>query len=117
MSAARALGGTPGAGSGARAGAQVWSLRGHCRLGLAGTSGFSLAGGRQTLAPGVSPASYLPTPAGAAPETGLCPTRRGAAAARALSRGARTTCFAANRGRRLIQSELLKGAATPPPFP
>lgn len=83
--------------------------------------GFLAGKGHQTRAPGVSPVPHRPTapPRRCGTRDRTLPHAAGSSSSRSrvLSRGARTTCSAANRRRRLIQSELLKGAATPPPLP
>lgn len=106
-----------------------WRGQGH-KFGHSGDTA-----GRPKAARGVSrwqgaarlePLAFPLCPAAPPPHPGGCGTRgrtlphaagSSSSRSRALSRGARTTCFAANRRRRLIQSELLKGAATPPPLP
>lgn len=85
---------------------------GHCR-----DIGFLAGGGQTDSSPWRFACVLPPHPSGCGTSDRTLPHAAGSCSRRALSRGARTTCFAANRGRRLIQSELLKGAATPPPFP
>lgn len=114
--AARALDGTPGGRTVAREGAQVWTLRGHCRLGKAGRGARRWRAGRpgrpQPQAFPRWPPSQ-PTPVGAAAAGGLCPTRPEPRPLPALP-GA-PTCLAAERRGRCVQGALLRAAAAPPP--
>lgn len=80
--------------------------------------GFLAGKGQPDSSPWRFPCAPPPHPGGCGTRGRTLPHAAGSSSrSRALSRGARTTCSAANRRRRLIQSELLKGAATPPPLP
>lgn len=82
--------------------------------------GQSRAGGQgtgKTRAPGASCPHVLPhPPRGCGTRGRNLPHAALGSSSRALSGGARTTCFAANRCGRLIQNQLLQGVATPPPL-
>lgn len=119
--AARALDGTPGGRTVAREGAQVWTLRGHCRLGKAGRGARRWRAGR----PGrPQPQAFprwppsLPTPVGAAAAGGLCPTRPGRPrASRPSAGGAASRALCSERPPRRPPSDGASIAPRTGPFP
>lgn len=119
--AARALDGTPGGRTVAREGAQVWTLRGPCRLGKAGRGARRWRAGR----PGrPQPQAFprwppsLPTPVGAAAAGGLCPTRPGRPrASRPSAGGAASRALCSERPPRRPPSDGASIAPRTGPFP
>lgn len=98
-----------------REGAQVWTLRGHCRLGKAGRRVSRWQKGHtdtQTQAPGVFRGPASPAPVGARPPVDSAP--RPQEPGRALSAG-RAHVLRSQSLRLLDSKRTLKGAATAAP--
>ena len=88
------------------------------QVGQSRAVGFLGGSGPERLEPQALPApkSSLPTPRGCCTRGWTLPHAARGTSNPALSGEACTTCFAANRRRRFIQSDPLLGAAPPPPL-